>query len=552
MLDSTLRKDIKKEARTNVKRHIVLNLIVVFLVSIVINGGYQFATKPSRVLEEAKLRNRIQGGVEKVEEIRNLAESGNLAEITSQKTNAEILGELLQNIFEFQLPADTTDEDIAQAKYTNGVASVFFNEITGSQSFIFGIINGLNVLIFKGRIANSVTIFIFTAFSIFLTLVIQNPIIVGKNRYFLEQRRYAGTRAKEIFFSFKNDRHGNIIKIMALSYLYRFLWFFTIVGGVIKIYEYKFIPYLIAENPNMTWKEAHELSKKLMMGEKWRYFMLDVSLVPWYLLSFITFNASGLLYSDAYIECIYAETYMRIRSAKKDSLSVKERELLSDELLAIDHIEESEHPSGVEVFDFKIPSLHNLHRDYRRDYSFASIVQLFFAYSFVGWAWEFVFYLANTGSFVNRGTMHGPWLPIYGVGGLLIMLLLKPLREKPVWLFLGTVTVCGSVEYFASWILEVLFDKRWWDYEGYFLTINGRVCFEGLLVFGIAGVAFTYVISPWLDDFFCRMDMKKRKVLCTVLLIFFAADLIWSVLSPNVGDGVTDGLVKNVVSYFLV
>ena len=101
--------------------------------------------------------------------------------------------------------------------------------------------------------------------------------------------------------------------------------------------------------------------------------------------------------------------------------------------------------------------------------------------------------------------MHGPWLPIYGCGGMLIILLLKPFREKPGQLFLGTVVVCGGVEYFTSWILEKLFDAKWWDYTGYFLNVNGRICFEGLLVFGMAGLAFTYIISPMLDDIYKKV-----------------------------------------------
>ena len=234
---------------------------------------------------------------------------------------------------------------------------------------------------------------------------------------------------------------------------------------------------------------------------------------------------------------------MTLRRKAKKQLPEHLGTLLNDDALDIKYVVQEEHPSGDEVFDIKVPHVENLKRDYRRKYSFLSIVELFFTYSLVGWVWEFIFYLAMTGEFVNRGTMHGPWLPIYGCGGLLIMVFLRPLREKPGWLFVGAMALCGSLEYFASWILEVLFDKKWWDYAGYFMNLNGRICLEGVLLFGFAGFAFTYVISPWLDDQYLKMSTKYRKVLCTVLLILFVLDLIWSVVSPNAGSGVTGGFV---------
>ena len=363
--------------------------------------------------------------------------------------------------------------------------------------------------------------------------------MVGNNRYFLEQRRYHETGPGELLFPYKNKRLKNISLVMFLKYIFQLLWNLTIVGGIIKHYEYLLIPYIIAENPQTNWKDAFKISKQLMMGEKWRTFVLDVSLFPWTILSSVTYNLSSLFFSDAYVQCVKAELYMRIRNAKHEQLALGLRKWLNDDMLAIEHIEEREHPSGEEVLD--IPQLHirSIAEDYNRKYSFVSLVELFFTYSLVGWLWEVFYYIVSTGMVVNRGTMHGPWLPIYGCGGILIILLLKPLRDKPVWLFIGATTVCGVVEYTTAWALETFLHKKWWDYTGYFLNIHGRVCFEGLLVFGMAGMAFTYVFSPMLDDLYQKMGMKSRKILCAVLIILFLADLVWSVISPNTGAGIT-------------
>ena len=133
--------------------------------------------------------------------------------------------------------------------------------------------------------------------------------------------------------------------------------------------------------------------------------------------------------------------------------------------------------------------------DYDRKYSFSTIVLFFFSFAFVGWVWEVFYTLLNEGVLANRGTMFGPWLPIYGVGGLLIIVGLRPLRKNPGLLFMGAFAACGALEYFAAWALETLFHTKWWDYTGYFLNVNGRICLEGLFVFGLAGVAPRFI--PW-------------------------------------------------------
>lgn len=121
-----------------------------------------------------------------------------------------------------------------------------------------------------------------------------------------------------------------------------------------------------------------------------------------------------------------------------------------------------------------------------RSYSLINLIMMFFIFCFVGWVWEVSLAFISEDMFVNRGTLHGPWLPIYGTGGVIILVLLKKLREKPALEFVAAMVLCGCLEYFSSWYLEMTHDgQRWWDYTGYFLNINGRICAEGLLTFGL-------------------------------------------------------------------
>ena len=169
-----------------------------------------------------------------------------------------------------------------------------------------------------------------------------------------------------------------------------------------------------------------------------------------------------------------------------------------------------------------------------------SYILFFFTFAFVGWIWEVFLHLINDGVFVNRGTMFGPWLPIYGTGGLLILILLKPVREKPLLLFILAFILCGIVEYSTAWYLETFKHLKYWDYTGYFLNLHGRTCLEVLIVFGLGGCAFTYLFAPLLNNIYVKkVTPLAKKVLCIVLLIFFSIDLVYSKYHPNTGEGIS-------------
>lgn len=176
-----------------------------------------------------------------------------------------------------------------------------------------------------------------------------------------------------------------------------------------------------------------------------------------------------------------------------------------------------------------------------RSYSLVNLIMMFFIFCFVGWVWEVSLAFISEDMFVNRGTLHGPWLPIYGTGGVIILVLLKKLREKPALEFVAAMVLCGCLEYFSSWYLEMTHDgQRWWDYTGYFLNINGRICAEGLLTFGLGGLTIVYLLAPALDNLLSRIDARKLGIVAAVLLVLYCADQVYSAQHPNVGAGITD------------
>ena len=193
--------------------------------------------------------------------------------------------------------------------------------------------------------------------------------------------------------------------------------------------------------------------------------------------------------------------------------------------------------------------LENIH--YIRNYSIWSMIMLFFIMSFLGWVWEVSLHLVSDGVFVNRGVMHGPWLPIYGCGSVLMLMVLYKFRRFPAVEFLTATALCGGIEYVSSYILEITHDgKKWWDYSGYFLNLNGRICAEGLLTFGLGGMMIIYVIAPLLDNIIRQIPVKKLMAVCILLICLFTADQIYSQKHPNEGKGITD-YTQTAAVYFI-
>jgi uncharacterized membrane protein len=175
-----------------------------------------------------------------------------------------------------------------------------------------------------------------------------------------------------------------------------------------------------------------------------------------------------------------------------------------------------------------------------RTYTIWSVIIVFFIFSFIGWGWEVCIHLVKDGVFVNRGVMHGPWLPVYGSGVAMIMIILARWRKNPAAEALLTILLCGFVEYMTSYYLEVTKGMRWWDYTGYFLNLNGRICCEGLMVFALGGMAAVYLLVPLIDTTLSHLNPKVLAVVSILLVVGFTADMIYSSKNPNIGEGITD------------
>lgn len=145
----------------------------------------------------------------------------------------------------------------------------------------------------------SVFAILVAAFAIFSVIALVNPFNVGTYKYSLNAIRGEGN-ISDLGNGFDVSYKRNV-KVMFFYDLYSILWtMLFIIPGLIKIYEYRMIPYILAENPDMDKKEVFALSKSMMKGNKWRAFVLDLSFILWDFLSCVTLGLVGTFWVAPY------------------------------------------------------------------------------------------------------------------------------------------------------------------------------------------------------------------------------------------------------------
>ena len=155
-------------------------------------------------------------------------------------------------------------------------------------------------------------------------------------------------------------------------------------------------------------------------------------------------------------------------------------------------------------------------------------IALFFVDSFAGWVMETVQISIRQKKFVNRGFLIGPYCPIYGCGVLLITILLQKYTGDVPLTFILSILICGTLEYMTSYVMEKIFKARWWDYSQRKFNINGRICLETLIPFGIAGTFILYIANPFLMKYINMMPDLALHIFSGVFLVIYITDMIVS------------------------
>ena len=177
-------------------------------------------------------------------------------------------------------------------------------------------------------------------------------------------------------------------------------------------------------------------------------------------------------------------------------------------------------------------------------------ILLFTIYAIIGWLMEVSLSFIQHHKFVNRGFLIGPYCPIYGFGGVTITILLSNFMKTidnvslvdSIWISTIVIMfICGTLEYITSWLMEKLFHARWWDYHRFKFNINGRVCLENSIWFGLLGALLIYIINPFLSSVIAMISDKVLIIVGSVLLVIFITDLI---ISLNVTIRIKNTITK--------
>ena len=157
----------------------------------------------------------------------------------------------------------------------------------------------------------------------------------------------------------------------------------------------------------------------------------------------------------------------------------------------------------------------------------------FFIYCFLGYIAEVIFVYCGKKKLINRGFLIGPYLPIYGFGGIVISFLLTGYYNDPFVIFIFSLIICSCIEYITSVILERLFNRKWWDYSWRKYHVNGRICLFNSIFFGFGGLAVVYVIAPSIELFLDGIDFDKRKIAALILFGLMLVDCIISYIDAK-------------------
>lgn len=155
-------------------------------------------------------------------------------------------------------------------------------------------------------------------------------------------------------------------------------------------------------------------------------------------------------------------------------------------------------------------------------------ILFFFIYSFLGWCLEVICKLISEKRFINRGMLIGPICPIYGYGVLIMTLLLQDYLKEPITLFILIIVSCSILEYFTSYFLEKIYHTRWWDYTNRKFNINGRICLETMIPFGVLGILIMNYGNPLVFRFLNLFSNTTIYIVSIILLITYMIDNIIS------------------------
>ena len=155
---------------------------------------------------------------------------------------------------------------------------------------------------------------------------------------------------------------------------------------------------------------------------------------------------------------------------------------------------------------------------------------LFFVYCLIGWVWESTYESIRNKKILNRGFLNGPYIPIYGCGGMIIFLTMQRFQAPFFSIttlaayFIGAIGLT-LIEYLTSFVLEKILKARWWDYSDYPLNINGRICLIASVFWGFVTLFGIDLLNPFLIRLYDNIPRDVSLVYVSVMCTLFILDI---------------------------
>lgn len=287
------RKNLKDKAKKTVKNNYWTAVVLCFVITI-LTGEYGNSITGIWQSGDSVLPDYVITQNQYL--IENEISKDNIAEIQEKQEKIE---EITENLTENQL------------KMVNTITSNL-NSLTKSQKYIYKIWDAIELFIMNQNLLGIAYVLI-AIIAILYIILLAEPLLVAERRYFIIASEKENTKMGVMKEIFKRKNWSNVAVIMFFKSFYNFLWYLTIIGGIIKTYEYRMIPYLLAENPDMNKKEVFARSKQMMKGNKWKTFILDISFILWEILSTVTFGLLDILYVNPYKIATSVELYKTLK-----------------------------------------------------------------------------------------------------------------------------------------------------------------------------------------------------------------------------------------------
>lgn len=153
---------------------------------------------------------------------------------------------------------------------------------------------------------------------------------------------------------------------------------------------------------------------------------------------------------------------------------------------------------------------------------------IFYTYCFLGWCFESAYVSIKSKKLINRGFMRGPFLPLYGSGAVMMLVVSMPFADNIVLTYVAGCIGATALEYVTGVAMEALFKVRYWDYSGKPFNFQGQICLGSTLAWGMFTVLMTRVLHYPIDRFVLSVPQRVLTYVTAILTVYIVADFTLS------------------------